>query len=205
MKPRVFAPRFALLLLSGLCLAPKQSRADAASATAQVPAPVSSVQQTNGTAEERLPLRYVNVRIKPLGLVSGVYGGELQVGFLPRWFALGASIDYFQGSPANNSRTTNVYEYGLLASIYFLGGERFHGGWLLQPGFRYVPVNTTQNLKDSTLTTPTYNYALTLSADYEWAWDSGLNILIGAGLAASPSQSTRLVEPLAVWQLGFAI
>lgn len=174
------------------------------------PAAGSSLTEKPASENAEPAPRYVNLRINPIALVAGIYGGEVQVGFLPRWLAIGASISYFQNTTATNTRTTYIYEYAAVASFY-LTGQRFRGGWLIQPGYHYLPVNTVQHSTatgrtgGADLTIPTYNYAITTTGGYEWAWVSGVNMHLGFGFATSPVDGSRTIEPFAIWQFGFAI
>jgi hypothetical protein len=150
---------------------------------------------------EDLGSKFLNLRIKPLGLVFGVFGGELQVALAP-WLAMGASIDWYENTTTNATRTVDAYEYELLASIY-LTGARFHGGWVVQPGYHYAPTDTSSsNVKN---VAHTYDYYLTATIGREWAWQSGFNCHLAIGVASSPNDPARHLDPLAVWQLGFAI
>ena len=142
--------------------------------------------------------REINIRIKPLGLMYGVIGAEVQVGVTPR-IAVGTSLDWYNDQ--SRTRLTDSYEWEILTSLY-LTGDRFQTGWLIETGIVYAPTDIESTAASSS--SHVQNYYLSGSLGREWDLSGGFNMHLGLGLSLGFGDLHRRIQPLMVWQVGWA-
>ena len=110
------------ILLPILCIAEESPRLP----TARIESPAIP----NDTA-------IMNIRVRPLGLVSQVFGAEFGLIFLPR-FELGPSVHYFHNSNDVRSTNVNAWELGLKASSLVLPNAFREGVYLSGAAYVYL-------------------------------------------------------------------
>src|SRR5437764_1230947 len=97
------------------------------------------------------PFRIVNVKIEPLALLYGIFGGEVNFRLADRW-ALGGALTWFEYS--TSGRILTARQYGLSASYYLNG--RSGDGVYLRPIAQILPI-TIQDRTGLTGTTTVSN------------------------------------------------
>ncbi len=139
------------------------------------------------------PLRSVNFRVNPVGLLFGVWGGDVEFGLLKR-LTLGPSAAVLKGLTGATDST--YYQFGAIATVY-LASERFTDSVLVRMSGYYIPISIARQSAGTVFTGVLPTASFGVSGGYEWMFSNGININLAAGVAyylTSPRLETRAAD-----------
>lgn len=117
------------------------------------------------------------VRLEPMNLFFGVYGGDIHYSFAPSW-DVGVSANWFHSNhSATGASATNVWQLGPSA-IYYPGHTHDDDGVYLHGCLNYLPVTITTR---DTATDYT-NWITSILVGYGWVNRWHMTIDLGLGL-----------------------
>jgi hypothetical protein len=120
----------------------------------------------------------VNVKVEPLGLISGVLGVGVDIPVSSAW-TLGPQLRFTNKTVSEYDVT--AYSYGVRGN-YWLNGAVFTQGWYIGPSFQFIGANVKDNTGINHLSGSASGVGLTGIFGYQWMWDK-FNINLGAGPA----------------------
>lgn len=153
----------------------------------------AAAQSASSPRVEPKPTHELNFRVNPVGLLFGVWGADIELG-LSRQITLGPSAGVLKG--LRGATDSTYYQFGLVAT-YYLSNTRFTDSFLVRLSGYYIPITIARQSAGTVFsgTLPTKSFGLT--GGYEWIFDNGLNVNLGAGAAyyvASPVLETRAAD-----------
>ncbi len=130
--------------------------------------------------------RAANVRVNPLGLMTGTLGAEVDIG-IGESFTAGPTASLV--SVTVGSTSVSAFSFGVRSNFY-LGGPRFTDGWFVGPSVLYAPMTISLGGASGTASA----FAVGAVAGYQWVWDSGFNINLAGGAAYYASAADITLE-----------
>jgi hypothetical protein len=140
------------------------------------------------TAQAASNLKNTNVTVEPLGVFFGFNNAQVNFRLGDR-FAIGPTLGF--GSISSDSNTANLISGGIDAEIA-LNSPIFTNGLILNPSLTLISASWTSNTTTllpgggtsrSTRSEVSVGLGLGLDFGYHWFFDSGLNLLMGAGIS----------------------
>jgi hypothetical protein len=142
------------------------------------------------------PFKIANIKVEPMGLLYGIFGGEVSFRLTDKW-SLGGSYQWFQY--VTSGHTTTAQQYGGSVNWFALGRKPGGGGPYVRGFFQLLPVEVTTVANDRTVT----NDLLGAILGYQWMWSNGLNTNLGAGVTFQHALATQTAS--ATFQLGAVV
>ncbi len=122
---------------------------------------------------------FINVHIPSLfiGALSGTFDYALN-----RTWAVGLRGMYF--AFGGKAALAKAYAFGAEAQ-YALSHDLGTDGWLVNPYISYMHLSATSNLNGQGVSQPvgaTSAYMIGSNLNYQWMWNSGINVRLGLGV-----------------------
>jgi len=119
--------------------------------------------------------RAANIRVNPLGLLTGTLGGEVDIG-IGENFTVGPTASLLSATAGTTS--VSAVSFGVRSNFH-LSGPRFNDSWFVSPSVLYAPMTISLDGASRSANA----FAVGAVAGYQWVWDSGFNINMAGGAA----------------------
>lgn len=133
----------------------------------------------------------MNLRTQPIGYLVPILNAELDIGVSESW-TLGPTVAFLNHKYGDYQLTAGAVG---IAGMYYISGKRFTDSWYINPAIQWesIKVTTTDPYYGDLSWTGTAT-VLSGIAGYQWFWESGFNITLGAGLSLSNLNKVELKD-----------